>query len=87
MENNNKKRNYEKIERNSYCYCNSGKKYKYCHLLKNEKRGKVAVKYLDSKGTEKIKLFTRQKFNIEVKNTFTEVEVGSGADFIGGDEQ
>ncbi len=70
---------YENIGRNSSCYCNSGKKYKHCHLIKNEKKGKVAVKYWDSKGIERVKIFTKQKFNIEVKNTYTEIEVGMGA--------
>lgn len=69
-----------KVERNSLCYCNSGKKYKKCHLIKNSKKGKIAVKYTDSKGLVKIKLRSPAKYKIEVKNTFTEIEVGMGAD-------
>jgi hypothetical protein len=77
---------YKEFERNSICYCNSGKKYKQCHLIRNEKQGKVATKYTDRNGKEKIRIFSKEKFNIEVKNTFSEIDVAMGADFAGGDE-
>ncbi len=35
-------------------------------------------------GKEKIKVFSKEKFNIEVKNTFSEIDVAMGADFVGG---
>lgn len=78
---------YIDIERNSKCYCDSGKKYKQCHLIKNERKNKVALKQIEKSGNEKIvivnkikasKLKGNSEANIGVKNTFSEIDVAQG---------
>lgn len=79
---------YVDMERNSKCYCNSWKKYKHCHLVKNEKKNKVAFRRLDNKGNEKVIVISKRAArktkgisgtNIKVKNTFSEIDVALGA--------
>jgi hypothetical protein len=74
-----KNRTYYEIGRNSKCYCESGKKYKHCHLLLNEKKGKKAVFYIDSNGEKKVKTFKGTNLNIPVQNTFNETDIGVAA--------
>jgi SEC-C motif len=79
---------YIEIERNSKCYCESGKKYKHCHLAKNERKNKVALKQIEMSGNEKIVILSKIKASklkgnsetsIGVKNTFSEIDVAQGA--------
>ena len=79
---------YVDIERNSKCYCKSGKKYKHCHLVKNEKGKKVALRQIDKDGNEKVIVLDKREANrlkgifkpkVEVQNTYSEIEVGLGA--------
>jgi hypothetical protein len=54
---------YVEISRNERCFCNSGKKYKNCHLMLLEKKGKIALYELDNKtNTKKIKMYSKRKF-------------------------
>ena len=74
-----KSKTYYEIGRNSKCYCESGEKYKNCHLLLNEKKGKKAVFYFDSNGEKKVKVFKGSNLDIPVQNTFNETDIGVAA--------
>ncbi|MFA8434484.1 MAG: SEC-C metal-binding domain-containing protein [Marinifilaceae bacterium] len=57
---------YVKIERNEKCYCNSGKKYKNCHLPDHEKRSKLAVrKIYEQSGEVDIKIISVKRLRKE----------------------
>lgn len=75
---------YKEIERNSTCYCKSGKKYKHCHLIINETHKEVALRQIDKNGKESIIVVDKKEVDgikgiiatkIEVKNTFSEVDI------------
>ena len=73
------KTTYYSMGRNSKCYCDSGKKYKQCHLVGDEKKNKVAIVALDQDGNKKVKYFKKGNVKVPVYNTFSEVEVALGS--------
>ncbi|MBC36040.1 MAG: hypothetical protein CL663_08380 [Bacteroidetes bacterium] len=63
---------YYSLGRNSKCYCDSGKKYKQCHLVGDEKKNKVAIFEVDQNGNKKVKLFKKGKVSVNVQGVFAE---------------
>lgn len=50
------------IERNEKCFCNSGKKYKVCHLPELKKKGKIALYAIDENLQRKsVKIVSKRK--------------------------
>lgn len=70
------------FERNDKCYCESGKKYKNCHLIKLQKKGKIALYSLDNNGKiNKIKILSERKYRnqtIRFKTNLSGKDIGGG---------
>jgi hypothetical protein len=82
------KYSYAEIERNSKCYCQSGEKYKHCHLIINQKHNEHALIQIDKFGNKKVVVFNKNvadklkgktDVDIELDETFSEMQVGLGA--------
>jgi hypothetical protein len=74
---------YINLGRNELCYCNSGKKFKLCHLSSLEKKGKIAVYEIDIKtGAKKIRIFSERKYKgitIKFETSLRGQDVGTGS--------
>ena len=61
--NNSGSKEYVEIQRNEPCFCQSGKKYKNCHFLILDKKGKIALWEIDNNTQKKeVKIYSRRKF-------------------------
>ncbi|MEM6737286.1 MAG: SEC-C domain-containing protein [Bacteroidota bacterium] len=78
----------EELNRNEKCYCGSDLKYKRCHSALNEDANEIAVKLYFKGKAVGIKILPKAEYNelkgvkkseIEVKNTFSNIEVGLGS--------
>lgn len=79
---------YRPVQRNEACYCESGRKYKRCHLLENSNNKEVALHEIAPNGKTNIVLVRQQvadqlrgirQQKIEVKQTFSSTEIGLAA--------
>jgi len=51
------------IRRNEPCFCNSGRKFKNCHLSSVEKKGQIALYEFDKKTKKKeVKIYPKRKY-------------------------
>jgi len=70
------------LQRNDKCYCDSGKKYKSCHLIKLQKKGKIALYVLDNVGVDrKVKILSERKYRkqtIRFKTNLSGKDIGGG---------
>lgn len=70
---------YVEIGRNESCYCKSGKKFKHCHFISLENKGKIALWEIDREtGNRKIKIYSKRKYKgltIRTKTTLRGVDV------------
>ncbi|NOU62235.1 SEC-C metal-binding domain-containing protein [Marinifilum caeruleilacunae] len=54
---------YKEFERNEKCYCESGKKYKQCHLPVLNKKGKLALHETNlSTGEKRVRIYSVRKY-------------------------
>ncbi|MPQ48269.1 hypothetical protein GCQ56_14795 [Marinifilum sp. N1E240] len=70
------------IQRNDKCYCDSGKKYKNCHLIKLQKKGKIALYSIDKNGINKrVEILSKRKYknqSIRFRTNLTGKDIGGG---------
>ncbi len=71
---------YIEIQRNEPCFCNSGKKFKNCHLLALERKGKIALYVINKHtGKKKVKILLERKYRnttIRFRTTLTGNDIG-----------
>ena len=70
------------FQRNDNCFCDSGKKYKNCHLIKLRKKGKMALYSVGKNGeSKKVKILSERKYRNQTIRFTTNL---SGKDIGGG---
>lgn len=54
---------YIELARNDKCFCNSGKKFKHCHLPHLDKKGKIALFEIDKHtGEKRTIIYSKRKY-------------------------
>jgi len=69
------------FQRNDKCYCDSCKKYKNCHFIKLQRKGKIALYSLDKDGDRKVKILSERKYRnqtIRFKTNLSGRDIGGG---------